>query len=163
MKKLIVLVLCLAFLLCGCDQKAEPFYEGTNELVTLTPTYTYYFSDEPYMLCKWSNGTDGYIRFDDVFELQRLNSKGEWCVVKEKGEAEFNTSYCHGIEPNTESLARYDIELFAKSLDNGATYRISTYCYDEDGNYYQVYAEFICDDDLAEQELIELSNAALDG
>ena len=68
-----------------------------------------------------------------------------------------------GIEPNTESLARYDIELFAKSLDNGATYRISTYCYDEDGNYYQVYAEFICDDDLAEQELIELSNAALDG
>ena len=82
MKKLIVLVLCLVFLLCGCDQKAEPFYEGTNELVTLTPTYTYYFSDEPYMLCKWSNGTDGYIRFDDVFELQRLNSKGEWCVVK---------------------------------------------------------------------------------
>ena len=162
MKKLIVLVLCLAFLLCGCDQKAEPFYEGTNELVTLTPTYTYYFSDEPYMLCKWSNGTDGYIRFDDVFELQRLNSKGEWCVVKEKGEAEFNTSYCHGIEPNTESLARYDIELFAKSLDNGANSRISTYCYDEDGNYYQVYAEFICDDDLAEQELIELSNAALD-
>ncbi len=163
MKKFIALVLCIMFFLCGCDQKAEPFYEETNEFITLTTTYTYYFSDETYLLCRWNNKTEGYIRFDDVFELQRLGSDGEWYVIKELGEAEFNTSYCHEIEANTECLARYDIDLFTGSLNNGVTYRISTYCYDENNNYYQIYAEFICDDEAAEKELKELSSAALEG
>lgn len=162
MKKLIAAVLCLVFVLCGCSQKAEPFYENAAEGVTLTPTYTYYFSDEPYMLCNWKNETEGDVRFHDAF-AERLGSDGEWYLVKEKGNVEFNVDYCHLVEKGAESLARYDLESFAKKLDNGTTYRISTYYYDDNDNYYQVYAQFICDDEAAEKELSELSEKALEG
>jgi hypothetical protein len=56
---------------------------------------------------------------------------------------------------------RYDIRLYSDGLKNGKTYRISTFFFDKNGNNYQAYAEFICDNALAEEEMKEVSNGML--
>ena len=163
MKKIIAALLCLLLLLCGCDKAAVPFYETEDELITLTSLYNYSFSDDDYILCTWKNGTDKDIYFYDTFSLEKKTSGGKWTVVDKFGNAEFNTDYCHYIEPGTESMARYNLDLFTDSLSNNTTYRISTFCYDAEDNHFQVYAEFICDDTAAEEEILALSQAALEG
>lgn len=162
LKKTTAVVLCLLLLLllCGCDKKAEPLYEETNDNITVDSLYEYIFTDESYILCTWHNKTDGYIQFPSYFELQKL-SGDTWYVVADKGEHDFSSEYGHGIEANIDSLARYDINYFADSLDDGATYRISTYCFDEDGNYYQIYCEFRCSNSLAENEMAGLVDATI--
>ena len=163
MKKIIAAILCLLFLFCGCSKAAVPFYENENELITLTSLYNYSFSDDDYILCVWKNGTDKELYFYDTFSLEKKTSGGNWTVVDKFGNAEFNTNYCHSIDPGMESMARYDLDLFTDSLSNNTTYRISTFCYDDEDNHYQVYSEFICDDEAAEEEILALSQSALEG
>ena len=162
MKKIIAALLCLLLLLCGCNKAAVPFYEEENELITFASLYNYSFSDDDYILCVWTNGTDKDLYFYDTFSLEKKTSGGNWTVVDKFKNAEFKTDYCHYIEAGTEGMARYNLDLFTDSLSENSTYRISTFCYDDDDNHYQVYAEFICDDEKAEEEILALSQAALD-
>ena len=163
MKKVILLVLCFIFVLSGCEKlaEAEPYYTETREDVTLTTQFKYYFDDEGSLHCVWKNeGTDKFSCYD-TFELHVLNDDGNWYKVS-KGEAvTFNTNYTHGINPESESNMRYDIRLYSDGLKNGKTYRISTFFFDKNGNNYQAYAEFICDNALAEEEMKEVSNGML--
>ncbi len=159
MKKLLLLLLCLVFVLSGCQQleKAEPYYPETIEEVYLKTAYKYYFDDESNILCTWVNETDKEYMFQDPFELHILQGN-EWYVVTKGEEPEFMTSYCHGISSSSEGNHRYEVSVYTDGLKQGETYRISTYFYDEDGNYYQAYAEFICDNKLAEEEMTEVSD-----
>ena len=91
-----------------------------------------------------------YRRFEDSYFI-RFN-KGE--------EVNFNTNYCHGISPDGKSSARYDLSVYTDKLKEGEIYRISTYFFDESGNNYQVFAEFTCDNELAEKELEKVSGGA---
>ena len=152
MKKLLLLALCIVFVLCGCDKKAEPFYETTSDKITLTTDFHYYFSDDTFLLTHWSNQTEGTIRFTDEFRLEKL-SGNTWYTVSEKEAPLFNKDYLHILEPMSEGMARYDIDAYLDALEQQTTYRLSTYCFDESGNYYQVYAEFVCDDEAANIEI----------
>ncbi len=158
MKKLVLLLLCLIFVLSGCEQltKAENYYPDTKEDVYLKTVYSYYFDDENTVLCRWVNESDTEYECHDAFELHVLED-GEWYVVNKGGEAVFNTKYTQGIKPQTESNSRYELSLYTDKLKDGKTYRISTYFFDDEGNYYQAFAEFICDNKLAEEEIAKVS------
>ena len=164
MKKIILILLCFVLLLSGCKQlqKAEPYYTETLDAVTFETQYKYYFSDESNILCLWNNNTDGDIYFHDTFELHVLGDDGEWYLVSEGDEVSFNTNYSHFVEPEIESKSRYELEVYTDGLENGKTYRISTYFFDDDENYYQAFAEFTCDNELAETEMIEVSGGYAD-
>lgn len=165
MKKIILILLCLALLFSGCGklQKAEPYYTDTLDEVSFRTQYEYYFDDESNILCIWNNETDGEIYFHDTFELHVLGDDGEWYLVGKSDEVSFNTSYCHFVEPEIESKNRYELSVYTKSLEDGETYRISTYFFDESDNYYQVFAEFTCDNDLAELEMSEVTGGYVSG
>ncbi len=159
LKKIILLVLCFIFVLSGCEKlvKAEPYYNETREDVVLNTQYEYYFTDEGSILCVWENKSSEDLSFYDTFELHMLED-GEWYKVSKGEAASFNTGYTHGIDPEGTSNARYDLRLYADSLKDGKTYRISTFFFDENGNNYQVYSEFTCDNALAEAEMKEVSD-----
>ena len=161
MKKIILLVLCFIFVLSGCErlEKAEPYYTETRDDVTFSAQYKYYFTDEPSLRCTWTNSSTESFSFYDTFELHVLDGE-EWYVVSKGDEVSFNTDYCHGIDPESESNSRYDLSLYTDELKEGKTYRISTYFYDDNGNNYQAFAEFICDDKLAEEEMAEVSGGS---
>ena len=164
MKKAILLVLCFIFIFSGCEklEKSEPYYTETREDVVLSAQYEYYFSDEISVRCNWENKTSEEFSFYDTFELHILGDDGEWFVVNKGEEVSFNTNYCHGISPEGESTARYDLSVYTDKLKEGEIYRISTYFFDESGNNYQVFAEFTCDNELAEKELEKVSGGAAD-
>ncbi len=159
MKKIILLILCFVFVLSGCEKlaKAEPYYTETRDDVVFSTQYDYCFTDESNLRCFWKNESKESFSFYDTFELHVLGNDGEWYVVSKGDEVSFNTNYCHGIDPESETTSRYQISLFADELDSGKTYRISTYFYDDNGNNYQAFAEFICSDELAENEMKEAS------
>lgn len=159
LKKMLLFALCLTLLLCGCDQKAKPFYETSSDAITLTTLYDYYFRDDEYVLATWNNQTEGTIHFTDEFRLEKL-SGNTWYTVSKTETPVFRDDYTHFLDAKTEGLASYDVNLYLDELAQQTTYRLSTYCYDDDGNYYQVYAEFICDDKAAENEVKELMGAA---
>lgn len=164
MKKIVLILLCFVLLLSGCgnDIKAEPYYTETREDVSFSTQYKYIFDDETSIRCIWKNeGTDA-LSFHDTFELHVLGKDGEWYLVT-KGEAvTFNTNYRHGIDPESETSSRYDVSLYIDKLKDGETYRISTYCFDDNGNNYQVFAEFTCDNNLAEEEIKDISGGLRD-
>ena len=162
MKKVILLVLCFIFIFSGCErlEKAEPYYTESREDVTFSTQYKYYFADEEAAKCSWVNNSDEEFSFHDTFELHILGDDGEWYVVSKGDEVTFNTNYSHGVDGKSETYSRYDFGLYTDTLKNGETYRISTYYFDEDGNYYQVFAEFTCDDKLAEEEMKEVSGTS---
>lgn len=165
LKKIIIFIFCFIILLSGCSnlEKAEAFYPETNENVVSKTQYSYYFSDELSVLCHWSNSGSEDLCFQDPFELHVLDDDGQWYKIMKKEEPSFKTNYCHGLDAGTENAnARYDLSLYTDKLENGKTYRISTYCYNEDETeYYQVYAEFICDDALAEEEMESLTDGSV--
>ena len=161
MKKFVLILLCFVLLTgCAAQQKAEPFYETVNEDVVFTSQYKYYFDDENYIVGFWVNSGDQNYYFHDTFELHKLGSDGEWYVVGDPEEVSFYTDYSHFVEPSldVDCRAGYEISLFTDKLEKGQTYRISTYFFDADGNYYQAYAEFICDNALAEEEMLEITD-----
>lgn len=164
LKKILILVLCLAIVLSGCGklEKAEPFYSESNENVVFETEYKYYFDDELTVNCHWSNSGDEDLCFMDPFELHVLGDDGEWYKLSLGEEVEFMTNYCHGLDAGTvDSNARYDLSVYTENLENGKTYRISTYCYnEEETDYYQVFAEFTCDNALAEEEIQNLTEGA---
>ena len=162
LKKIILLMLCFIFILSGCKSlpKAEPFYNETREDVTFSTQYEYYFDDEASIRCYWKNESTESLSFYDTFELHVLGSNGEWYMVGMP--AVFNTNYCHGIDPESESAAMYNISLFTNKLDEGKTYRVSTFCFDDNGNNFQFFAEFVCDNALAEEEMEEASGGMVD-
>ena len=164
MKKVILLVLCLIFVLSGCGklEKAEPFYTETKEEVVLSTQYEYYFDDEHSIRCDWENKTSEEFSFYDTFELHILGDDGEWYVVSNGEEVEFNTDYCHGISADGISNARYDLSIYTEKLKEGESYRISTFFFDDNGNNYQAFAEFVCDNKLAEEEMKIASNGYSD-
>ncbi len=161
MKKLVLLLLCLVFVLSGCEQlqKAESYYPDTKEDVYLKTVYKYCFDDESNILCTWVNESDKEYMFQDPFELHILD-EGEWYLVKGDADVVFNTNYCHGIKPNSEGNHRYELSIYTDKLKSGETYRISTYFYDEEGNYFQAFAEFTCDSKLAEKEMSEVTGGS---
>lgn len=163
MKKIILLVLCFIFVLSGCEKlvEAKPYYTETREDVVLDTQFEYYFDDEGTLRCIWKNESSETFSFYDTFELHVLNDDGKWYKVSNGEIITFNTNYTHGIEPKSESNARYDIGLYTDELKDGKTYRISTFFFDENGNNYQIYAEFICNNALAEEEMKEASNGML--
>ena len=71
------------------------------------------------------------------------------------------------ILPNYESSYEYNVQPLsstgrsAQFILDGKTYRISTYYFDNEENYYQVYAEFTCDNELAEKEMLEISDGMM--
>ena len=121
MKKVILLVLCLIFVLSGCGklEKAEPFYTETKENVVFLTQYEYYFDDEHSIRCSWENKTDEGFSFYDTFELHVLGDDGEWYVVSKGEEVEFKTDYCYGISANATSNARYDLSIYIEDLKEG--------------------------------------------
>ena len=159
MKKIILILLCFVLLLCGCEklQKAEPYFTETREDVVLSAQYEYYFDDERRIRCIWKNESSEALSFYDTFELHVLGDDGEWYRIMDNEAPVFNTKYCHGIDPESESGNRYDISVYTDKLDEGKTYRISTFFFDDNGNNYQVFAEFICDNELAEKEMEKVS------
>lgn len=152
MKKLFVLVLCLALLFCGCDKKAEPYFDKSPEGVTFETGFHYYFTDDAFVQVRWMNETDKTFHFTDEFRLEKL-SGSTWYLVAKKGEPTFNEEYYHYVEPHSKSSSIYHIDLYTDALVEGTTYRISTSCRDDEENYYQLYAEFTCDNEAAEAEL----------
>ena len=152
MKKLFVLVLCLALLFCGCDKKAEPYFDKSPEGVTFETGFHYYFTDDAFVQVRWMNDTDKTFHFTDEFRLEKL-SGSIWYLVAKKGEPTFNEEYYHYVEPHSKSSSIYHIDLYTDALVEGTTYRISTSCRDDEENYYQLYAEFTCDNEAAEAEL----------
>ena len=164
MKKVILLVLCLIFVLSGCGklEKAEPFYTETKEEVVFSTQYEYYFDDEHSIRCSWENKTSEGFSFYDTFELHVLGDDGEWYVVSNGEEVEFNTAYCYGISADGISNARYDLSVYTEKLKEGESYRISTFFFDDNGNNYQAFAEFVCDNKLAEEEMKLASNGYSD-
>ncbi|MBQ7874147.1 MAG: hypothetical protein IJ306_03165 [Oscillospiraceae bacterium] len=159
MKKIILILLCFVLLFAGCEQlqKAEPYYTETRDDITLKTQYEYYFDDESNILCVWNNESAEELYFHDTFELHILGDDGEWYRVSKGEEVTFNTGYSHFVEPDTESNNRYELSVYTKSLKEGETYRISTYCFDGNDNRYQIFAEFTCDNKLAEEEMKEVS------
>lgn len=160
MKKIILILLCFVFLFSGCEklQKAEPYSSETREDVILNTKYEYCFDDESSIRCLWKNESFEKFSFHDTFELHILGDDGEWYRVSNGEQVIFNTDYSHGIDANSETNARYKIDLYTDGLKEGETYRISTYFFDESGNNYQIYAEFTCDNALAEEEMKEASD-----
>ena len=159
MKKILLTIICVVLLLSGCSQqKAEPFYSESGEGVSLETEYKYYFTDEKVVGCLWSNDTEVEVCMHTTFRLEELGKDGEWYLVDTGDEVSFNTNFCYGVEAGTKSSINYDISLYTNKLDDGKTYRISTYYYDENDNYYQIYAEFTCDTALAEEEMLEISD-----
>ena len=159
MKKILLILLCFVLLLSGCQnlQKAEPYYTETREDVTFNTQYKYTFEDERNIRCLWKNESTESFSFYDTFELHVLGNDGEWYLVTKGDEVSFNTGYCHGIAPESETSSRYDLSLFTDEIEDGKTYRISTYFFDDNGNNFQVFAEFTCDNKLAEEEMKELT------
>lgn len=157
LKKIILLILCFVFVFSGCGKlaKAEPYYTETREDVVFSTQYEYSFTDEGSIRCNWKNESKESFSFHDTFELHVLGNDGEWYLVSDGEEVSFNTTYSHGINPESETASRYEVSLYTDELESGKTYRISTYFFDESGNYYQTFAEFTCDDKLAEKEMIE--------
>ncbi len=164
LKKIILLLLCFVLLLSGCENlpKAEPYYTETREDVSFSTQYKYIFDDESSIRCFWVNESADSLSFYDTFQLHILGKDGEWYIVGNVEEASFNTDYCHGIDPKSQTSSRYDVSLYLNKLKNGETYRISTYCFDENGNNYQVFAEFTCDNALAEEEIKSISGGLKD-
>ena len=165
MKKIILMLLCAVLLLSGCSQqKAEPYYEETGEGIRIETQYKYYFTDDKSVSCVWTNETDKEVNFYGTFELHELGSDGTtWYKVGNDENADFSTIFSYAAEPNGECNAKYDITIYTNKLEDGKTYRISTYYFDEDGNNYQVYAEFTCDNELAEKEMLEISDGMMGG
>ena len=163
MKKIILILLCFVLLLSGCEKlpKAEPYYNETRDDVSFSTQYEYIFEDESSLRCFWVNESTERLFFYDTFELHILGSDGEWYRVS-NGPVTFNTGYRHGINPESQSSSRYDVSVYTDKLKDGETYRISTFCFDEEGNNYQFYAEFICDNELAEAEIIKVSGGSKD-
>ena len=155
MKKIFVAVLCLLLLLCGCDKKAEPFYDTFAEGITFATNYQYYFTDDAYVQVRWMNDTDKTFYFTDVFRLEKLSGNTWYTVSGEKAPV-FNEDYYHFVEPHSKSMSIYHVDLYTPALTEGTTYRISTSCRDEEENYYQLYAEFTCDNIAAEAELADI-------
>lgn len=159
MKKIILLLLCFILLLSGCDklEKAEAYYPETNKDITLKTKYEYFFDDETSILCVWKNNTGRDFTTHSTFQLDILED-GEWYAVTKGEPVLFDTTFLYGVSADMNCNQRYDVSLYTNKLKDGETYRISTYCFDDDGNYYQVYAEFTCDNKLAEKEVHELSD-----
>ncbi len=157
LKKIIFLILCFVLILSGCENlpKAEPYYTETNDKIVFSTQYDYYFEDESSIRCFWNSTAGETFYFHDTFELHILGDDGEWYVVG--NEAAFNTKYRHGIDSGVQTSSRYEIDVYTDKLKEGEIYRISTYCFDGNENYYQVYAEFVCDNKLAEKEMKEVS------
>ena len=163
MKKIILILLCFVLLLSGCEKlpKAEPYYNETRDDVSFSTQYEYIFEDESSLRCFWVNESTERLFFYDTFELHILGDDGEWYRVS-NGPVTFNTGYRHGINPESQTSSRYDISVYTDKLKDGETYRISTFCFDENGNNYQFYAEFICSDELAEKDIIQVSGGNKD-
>lgn len=156
------MLLCAILLLSGCSQqKAEPYYETIGEGISVNTQYKYYFTDEKSVTCIWTNNTDADIRFHEAFQLHELGSDGTWYKVGNDENADFSTIFCYMAESNGECNAKYDLTIYTDKLEVGKTYRISTYYFDNEENYYQAYAEFICDDELAEKEMLEISDGMM--
>ena len=162
MKKIILMLVCAVLAFSGCSrQKAETYYNESGEGVRLETEYKYYFSDEKNVFCTWHNDTDKTINFHEVFQLHELGSDGEWYLVGSTEDASFSTKYGYFADAGADCRFEYDISVYTDKLENGSTYRISTYYYDADGNYYQIFAEFVCDDALAEEEMYEISDGII--
>lgn len=159
LKKILLMLLCAVLAFSGCSkQKAETYYNEYGESVSFETEYKYYFTDEKNVFCNWHNGTDKKINFHEVFQLHELGDDGEWYLVGNVEDASFNTKYSFFADPDSGCRVKYDISAYTDKLENGSTYRISTYYYDAEENYYQMFAEFICDDKLAEEEMYEISD-----
>lgn len=154
MKKIIIAVLCLVIVLGGCG-KAEPFYEQELSGLTVKTSFEYYFPDDSKVTCSWTNDTDKYLYYDKEFRLEKQSGEN-WYNVAPKNEIDFSSLSLNGIPANSSSSSLYEITEF--ELEEGSVYRISTYCYDGDGNYYQVYAQFTCNSEKAQEEI----NALMD-
>jgi hypothetical protein len=120
-------------LLSGCQNlpKAEPYYTETREDVTFNTQYSYCFEDERDIRCIWKNESTEGFSFHDTFELHVLGNDGEWYLLSKGDEVSFNTNYRHGIDPESETSSRYDLSLYTDEIENGKTYRISTYFFDD--------------------------------
>ena len=162
LKKIVLILLCFVLLLSGCKNlpKAEPYYTETRDDITFTTQYKYIFDDEPSIRCYWDNKSSESFSFYETFQLHILGDDGEWYLVSKGDEVNFNTNYSYGIDPEAQSNARYYISLYTDKLKDGETYRISTFCFDEEGKNYQFFAEFKCDNKLAEEEIKEISGGA---
>lgn len=162
MKKIILILLCFVLLLSGCQSlpKAEPYFSETREDVTFNTQYNYYFDDEINIRCLWKNESTEEFSFYDTFELHVLGNDGEWYLLSKGDEVSFNTNYSHGLKPESETSSRYDLSVYADKIVGGKTYRISTYFFDDNGNNYQVFAEFTCDNKLAEEEMKEVTGSS---
>lgn len=142
----------LAVILCGCG-KAEPFYQQELEGLTVKTYYEYYFPDDGNVTCTWNNDTDKYLYYEKEFRLEKQSGE-DWYEVSPKNKLDFSGFLLSGIPARSTSSSLYEMTEF--TLEEGVTYRISTYCYDEEGNYYQVYAQFICDSEKATEEINNL-------
>lgn len=152
MKKIIIAVLALMFILCGCGE-AMPFYDSELEGLTVKSRYKFCFADDSRVILDWSNGSDKDIYYVKEFKLEKKD--GEiWYTVSPKNKIEFNSESKYVIDPADTSSSNCDLSEY--TLTEGTAYRISTYCFDDEGNYYQVYAEFICNSDKANAEILAI-------
>lgn len=161
MKKLIALVLCVLFLFCGCMRKSEPFYEETNDNIVFEPYYHYVFADDESIRIQYTNNTENPIYFYDIYNLEK-DVNGTWMIIGDSRYKTFDTTYRHEVSPGSTSDARYYTKAYTETLVEGTTYRISTYCFDDEGHYWQVFAEVTCDDEKANDEIIEITNRLLE-
>lgn len=153
------MVLCLLLLLCGCDKAAVPFYDETTDQVLFESLYNYCFTDDTYVFCNWTNNTGSEIYFTDDYAIDRQTKDGKWVnLVEHKADEDYG--YSHVVSSGNISMAKFEFD--GNELSDGTIYRVSTYCFDEAGNNFQVYAEFTCSDELAEAEIEEIINKSLE-
>lgn len=146
-------------LLCGCDKAAVPFYDETNDKIQFESLYNYCFTDDAYVFCNWTNGTNGEIYFTDDYSIDKQTKDGKWVNVLKK-ESDSSNNYSHVVSSGNTSMSKFDFDTVVPT--KGTIYRISTFCYDENDNHFQVYAEFTCDDELAEAEINEIISKSLE-
>lgn len=151
MKKLFAILLTICLLLCGCTQPSVPFTENTSDQITVEPEYHYVYPDDKALTLYWTNNTTEKIYMLKTYNLEML-SGDSWVIVGNSEKADFDTSFSFMTSPGNTSNVTYDFRVYTDSLKEGNTYRISTFCFDDKGNEYQVFAEFICDAGLADEE-----------
>lgn len=156
MKKLFAFILVFCLLLSGCSSK--PYYENTSEDILVTPFYYYLFPDDTKLITEWTNNSDKAIYTYKEFKLEKLTDD-RWVTIGTTPNVEFEKTFRTKVSPGNTSSISYDLSIYGVAIKEGITYRISTYFFDADENYYQVYVEFICNEELANKETEERYNA----